>query len=160
MNDESDAFERMSAAWAIRSSLGGALTRRLQGNTVQFESGGELLVLGGRGSIREAFKSAPADQWEFAPAPGEMLYFSAHRKNHKRTKALVLGALAKIKIGSGDERGQQMLNKLMSVHNKTYTALHIYSAASDPEGGLALGYPALKGIMLALVLKQIIFSKL
>ncbi len=153
--DEEDVLKRMSAAWAVKSNFLETLRMSLQGDTVRFRSGAELLVIGGRKSIREAFADDPAREWQFVQAPGQWLYITARRKTHKMGKVLSLlpGVGLKMLTNKSARSGWFLdkMGKLLDVHTKTYTLLHIVSKPAEP-GGFAI--PPSSGAQLSLTLKR------
>ena len=158
---EGSGFKEMSAAWAVKSTLY-RLKYRLNGNTVQFKPGDDLMLIGGRSSLEEAFKDSPVKDFNFAPAQGETLYITARRKTHKMGKMLSLlpGIGLKMMTNSSARSSnvKDKMGKLIGAHMKTYTEVHIISGQPDTDE-YALP-PSMSGAQMALLMKHYFKSEL
>lgn len=159
---EDDIVGTMSAAWAIKSTFESALRRRLRGQTIQFASGDDLLVIGGRDSIEDAFAQAPAQNWNFSPAQGEILVVTARRKTHQKGKMLsMLPGLGFKMLTNQSARSSQVrdkIGKVLDVSTRTYTLVHIVSGHPGTDDfGLP---PAASGAQMALLLRHYFTSEM
>jgi len=152
---EDDVFATMSAAWAVKSTFEAALRKRLQGQTnIQFSPGDDLVVIGGRTSIMDAFAQNPVGNWHFVPAQGEILSVTARRKTHDKGKMLSMLPEVGLKMATNESsRSPQvldMLGKFIEVSQKKYTVVHI---VSGPAGNYTVP-PSTSGAAMALQLKN------
>ncbi len=151
---EDDVFARMSAAWAVKSTFEHALRKRLQGQSIQFLSGDDLLIIGGRTSIEDAFSQGTAQNWQFFPAQGQILSVTARRKTHDKAKMLFLlpeiGMSMVTNEASRSPLVVDRIGKLLTVTQKKYTVVHI---VSGPAGNYTVP-PGTSGATMALELRN------
>ena len=136
-NTEDDVVGTMSAAWAVKSTFQSALQKRLQGQTIQFGQGDDLLIIGGRSSIQDAFAANPVQNWNFVPARGEILSVTARRKTHTKGKMLSMLPGLGLKMATNESaRSAQVrdkVGKILDVSTKKYTLVHIVSGHAGPD---------------------------
>jgi len=177
LTDDELIQRHTNARTAFQSNFVNEIQAVLQGNAVWLDNL-EMVVIGGRKSICNAFAQIPVANYEFRAPQGKLIYVSHTRSSKGKGYALGLGALritqmatspiyngiTTLKTGGGmetfssrmkntyDAEFNRLLFGVLGLASKTRTILHLFSESSDFDGTPIASAPT--GAQLSLLLRK------